>query len=172
MPDYTLGTWRVYLTREGEVSEFELGEVIIANVRDPAEIFRSYEDSAALDTKYYVAYRDEVIIRVAVETVNPRLLDIAFNTTETPIVGGYQLVFESLARQGVFKVRMVHEMSCRDAELELVLHRAGIAQPVEMPWSQDTLASAELEFHAMLCPNETEPFGYLNATGDFAVGAI
>jgi hypothetical protein len=169
LPDYTLGTFTCELLEEGESESIDLGNVVIANIRDPGESFKSYADDASDDSRYYVEFRNEIIVRVALDEMNARSMTVGYNTTPQAIVDGYRLVFEALARRTVYKVTLTHEVSCRDATIVLVLHRASVAQPVEIPFSADSLASMELEFHAMACPGESEPFGYLELTGDFNV---
>jgi hypothetical protein len=172
LPDYTIGTWRCYLTPAGG-SEIEFGNVIISAVNSADEVFPSYAPDSTDDTRYMVSFRNKAIVRVAIDEVNPRTLHIFFNTVATAISGGYRLDLTTVARKTVYKVRMVHEMACRvTAQLELILHRASIAQPVEMPWSAEANPSAEVEFHAMYCPGETQPFGYINVTGDFNVQTV
>lgn len=170
--DYTLGTWRCYLTPEGG-SEIEFGNVIISALNSADEVFASYDPSPLVDTRYMVSLRTKGIIRVAVDEINPRTLNIFFNTIPVVIAGGYRLELTTVARKTVYRVRMIHEMACRTtAQIELILHRASIAQPVEIPWSAEANASGEVEFHAMYCPGEATPFGYINVTGDFAVSTI
>jgi hypothetical protein len=172
-PDYTIGTWSCYLTPEGGGGEFELGNVVIAAINSADECFPSYDPLPATNTRYMVSFRNKTIVRVAIDEVNPRTLNVFFNTMPTAIPGGYRLDLTTVARKTVYGIRMVHEMACRvTAQIELVLHRASVSQPVEMPWSPEANASAELEFHAMYCPNKPQPFGYLNVTGDFSVTAI
>jgi hypothetical protein len=172
LPDYTVGTFVCTLLEEGESQSIELGNVALANIRDPGENFKSFEDDATDDTRYYVSFRNEIIVRVAIDEINPRTANVAFNTTPSAIAQGYQLILESLSRRRVYQVTLEHDVSCRDATIKLVLHRASIGSPVELPFSADGLASMELEFHAMYCPNESEPFGYLELTGDFAVDTV
>jgi len=172
LPDYTLGTFTCVLLAEGEVDSIDVGDVVIANIKDPGENFKSFADDADDDTRYYVEFRNEIVVRVALDEINPRTVNLAYNTTPQVIADGYRLLFESLARRRVYKVTLTHEVSCRDATIVLVLHRASIGQPIEIPFSADALASMELEFHAMPCPAETAPFGYLELTGDFNVGTV
>ena len=170
--DYTIGTWACYLTPE-DGGEVEFGNVIISAINSADEVFPSYDPSPMVDTRYMVSFRNKAIVRVAIDEINPRTLNVFFNTVPTAIAGGYRLDLTTVARKTVYKIRMVHKMACRaTAQIELILHRASIAQPVEIPWSVEANASAEVEFHAMYCPGEVQPFGYLSVTGDFNVLAV
>ena len=174
MDDYTIGTFECRLLLEGadEGDEFVLGNVVIATVRDGGETFPSYDPNPLSDVRYLVEYRDTMVVRVAIDTINPRTVNVAFNTTPAAVPGGYNLVFEALARMGVWRVTMDHEVSCRDALIRVRLPRASIAVPTEIPWSMDGPASMELEFHALLAPDASEPLGYLALTGDFHTSTI
>ena len=172
LPDYTVGTFLCTLLEEGESESIVLGNVALANIRDPGENFKSYADDASDDTRYYVAFRSEIIVRVAVDEINPRTVNVGFNTTPQVIAEGYRLVLESLSRRKVYKVTLEHQVSCYDATIVLILHRASIGMPTEIPFSMEGLASMEYEFHAMPCPAEAAPFGYLELTGDFAVDTV
>jgi hypothetical protein len=112
------------------------------------------------------------VVRVAVDEINPLTLATFFDTTNTPVAGGYDMVWQIVNRREVYRVTLEHEMPCRDATITVVLHRASVAQPVEIPFSIDAVAAGEIEFHAMYCPAESEPFGYIRAVGDFNVGTI
>lgn len=174
LDDYTLGTFecRLLLEGEAEVNEFVLGNVVIGTIRDPGEIFPSYDFSPSNDIRYLVEYRNEFVIRAVIDTINPRTVNIAFNTTAAAVPGGYQLVLETLARMGVYRVTLDHDVSCRDALIRLRIPRASLAVPTELPFSTDGLASMELEIHALLDPSSSEPIGYITMTGDFNTSTI
>jgi len=146
--------------------------VVIASIIDAGEHFPSYDSSPATDTRYICAFRNHLVIRVSVDEINPRTLATFYDTVNTPVPGGYQMAWQIVQRRAVYRVTLVHAFPCHDATITVVLHRASVAQPVELPWSIDAATAGEIEFHAMYCPNEIQPFGYLSAVGDFTVGDI
>lgn len=174
LPDYTLGTFECRLLREGdaEEDEFILGNVVIAAINDAGENFPSFDSSPANDTRYICAFRNRLVIRIAIDEINPRTLATFFDTINTPVVGGYDLVWQIVNRREVYRVTLEHWLPCRDASITVVLHRASVAQPVEIPFSTDAATAGEIELNAMYCPAESEPFGYIRAVGDFNVGTI
>jgi hypothetical protein len=174
LADYTLGTFECRLLREGdaEEDEFVLGNVVIGSIVDGGEHFPSFDSSPSVDTRYICVFRNRLVVRVAVDEINPLTLATFFDTTNTPVAGGYDMVWQIVNRREVYRVTLEHEMPCRDATITVVLHRASVAQPVEIPFSIDAVAAGEIEFNAMYCPAEAEPFGYIRAVGDFNVGTI
>ena len=174
LADYTLGTFECRLLRAGDAEglEFVLGNVVIAAISDAGEHFPSFDSSPLVNARYICAFRNHLVIRVSIDEINPRTLATFYDTVNTPVAGGYDMVWQIVSRREVYRVTLAHELPCRDATITVVLHRASIAQPVEIPFSPDAVTAGEIEFHAMFSPAEAEPFGYIRAVGDFNVGTI
>lgn len=166
-PNYTIGTFDLYVLPEGGVTETLIGNITTGGFQfTPTIVEHRRGKDNSLDALFRIG--SDYIINFTADEITIANLAIMLNEDTVSVAGGCQIPFTGGRCLPSYYVRLEHDFPCQDKSLNVVFWRAQILNDFTLGFDPGTPSSFPGVIRSLSCESihAANPFGYLFISED------
>ncbi|MDX1388212.1 MAG: hypothetical protein R3344_03430 [Acidobacteriota bacterium] len=164
-PNYTAGTFQLFLREEGASAEFDVGNIDTGGFQfTPTVLEHRKGTNNSLDS--IIRTGSDYTINFTAHEITARNLAAMLNESFVEVAGECQVKLTGSRCVPTYGVRLLHDFPCEDKSMEIIFWRAAILVDFTLAFTRDSWAELPGAIRALDCSSQhaTEPYGRVTFT--------